>query len=593
MPSNLDDQSLENIKNKEKRFKSSKTATDTGRRRTNNARMIIPSQDKIKISAPKLKGVSAVPDAWRNDQAPDPSLKSNPKYALVDFTPDIYKYTTRPQNQQQCGSCFAVAAATVVNDAFVFGQKLNYNPNISPLDILSCAVKDKDGKNDPNVCANGGNPFDVLSVISTSGIVTNHCVNYDDACNNHPTCADNIKPSKSGSDESMIPPCGGCFSNQCSTQPHYRYKIKTPTFVAMNDSIDGYYNKVNGNSMACNTIQQHLLKFGSVVTGFIILNNFQGDNGKFNQTNGIYFENMVYKKNDANPFAIDGKGHAVVIIGWGVSDKPIKIYVPNEMDPNKKEVTISSCPYWVVRNSWGTEWGNGGYFKIAMYQPPTTQNGVTYEINPYTAMERWRWINIQNNKITGTSSIDNILNDPNNKGEPKDLGNDTIVGGVIMIEPSGNPEKDKNSPRAPPGYADDDMKKFYCSDSYLLSQTSSSTSTTSPTSSAPMVIAVPTRSPTISPKQPAETPISSPSPTPTSHESPYPSPNPTSPSPETRRLTPNTQSPSPESSTPSAKSFSNNSSMSTTSKIVIVLMLAMTAIGAYFYYTKYLKNIKK
>ena len=586
MPSNLDDQSLENTKNKEKIFKSSKKVPGTDRRiPRSNARMIIPSQDKLKISETKLKGVSAVPDAWRNDQAPDPSLKSNPKYALVDFTPDIYKYTTRPQNQQQCGSCFAFASANTVNDTFVFGQKLNYNPNISPLDILSCAVKDKNGKNDPNICANGGNPFDVLTTISTSGIVTNHCVNYDDACKHDPNCAwpDDIK--EPSNPDNIVPPCGGCFSNQCSTQPHYRYKIKMPTFVAINDSIDGHYQKVKGNPSACNTIQQHLLKFGSVVTGFIILNNFQNDtsNGKFDKTDGIYFENMAYGATD--PFTIAGSGHAVVIIGWGVSEKPIKLYVPNETDPNKKEVTISSCPYWVVRNSWGTDWGDGGYFKIAMYQPPVTQNGVTYEVNPYTAMERWRWVNIKNNKITGTTDVDTIV-----KNTPK-LGSDTIVGGVIMIEPSGNPETDKNSPRAPPSYTDDNMKKFYCSDSHLLSQMSSSTSTTSPTSSAPMVTSGPTISPTTSPNQPTETIRSSPNPTPTSHDSPSPSPNPTSPSPETRRLTPNTQPPSPESSTVSAKS-SSKSSMSTTSKIVMVIILAMAAIGAYFYYTKYLKNIK-
>ena len=568
MPTDLDDQLLENIKNKEKRFKSSKTVAISGGLRipSSNARMIIPSQDKLKISIQKLKGVSAVPDAWRNDQAPDPSLKSNPKYALVDFTPDIYKYATRPQNQQQCGSCFAFAAANAVNDAFVFGQKLNYNPNISPLDILSCTVRDKDGKNDPNICAIGGNPFNVLTTISTSGIVTNHCVNYDYACTHDPDCAwpDDIKePSNRGN---MVPPCGGCFSNQCSTQPHYRYKIKKPTFVAINDSIDRSYQKVNGNPLACNTIQQHLLKFGSAVTGFIILNNFQygTGNGKFDKTNGIYFENMAYDA--SKPFEIAGYGHAVVITGWGVSDKPIMLYVPNETDPNKKEVTVSSCPYWVVRNSWGTDWGDGGYFKIAMYQPPDTQNGVTYEINPYTAMERWRWINIQqNNKIiTGTSSIDNILdlNDPNNKGKPKALGNDTIVGGVIMIEPSGNPEPDKNSPRAPPSYTDDDMKKFYCSDSHLLAKSSS------PGPGSDTVVSTLPSS-----RTPSKSPTSAP--TPPSQDSPKSSPNPNH---------PNHSSDDETSIKTRTSRFLG--SMTTTSKIVIIVILATAAIGAYFYYIK-------
>jgi aminopeptidase C len=37
--------------------------------------------------------------------------------------------------------------------------------------------------------------------------------------------------------------------------------------------------------------------------------------------------------------------HAVVTVGWGVT--------------NEKA-------YWIVRNSWGAAWGDGGYIKLAM-----------------------------------------------------------------------------------------------------------------------------------------------------------------------------------------------------------------------------------
>ena len=556
MSKNIDDQLLDNIKNKEKKFKSSKTV-DGRRIPHSNARMIVSSQDDVKVSVQTFKGVSAVPDEWRNYQAPNPSLKSNPKYALVDFTPSIYENTTRPQNQQQCGSCFAFACATAVNDAFVFGQKLTYNPNISPLDILSCAVKDP-----ANICATGGNPFQVLTKISTTGIVTNHCVNYDDGCNHDPQCASEKAKEPA---TNMIPPCGGCFSNQCSTQPHYRYKIKTPTFVAINDSIDGHYKKVTGNSSACNVIQQHLLKFGSAVTGFIILNNFEGDTsyGKFDKTNGIYFENMAYGA--ADPFSIAGSGHAVVIVGWGVSDKPIKIFVPNEMDPNKKEVTISSCPYWVIRNSWGTSWGDGGYFKIAMYQPPVTQSGVTYEINPYTAVERWRWINIKNNKIVGSTNVETIVKDT------PDLGADTMGGGAIMVEPSGTPEPNKSSPREAPGYTNEDMKKFYCSDSYLLAKAPS-----------------PQSSPSSSPSSPSSPPSSPPSSSPSSPPS---SSSPSTPVPSSSPPSATTNPNKPDSSLDIRSNLSKSLNLSVLSQIlqnkiwvaVVVVIALIVTVGYLFY----------
>lgn len=38
-------------------------------------------------------------------------------------------------------------------------------------------------------------------------------------------------------------------------------------------------------------------------------------------------------------------GHAIRILGWGVDG-------------------TSNTPYWLVANSWNTDWGDHGYFKI-------------------------------------------------------------------------------------------------------------------------------------------------------------------------------------------------------------------------------------
>ena len=80
------------------------------------------------------------------------------------------------------------------------------------------------------------------------------------------------------------------------------------------------------------TIKQAVLEYGPVATNMI----FYQDLDRYKR--GIY----VY----------DGKsdeqgGHWVVIIGW------------------KDDPDVMNGGYWICRNSWGPEWGENGYFKIA------------------------------------------------------------------------------------------------------------------------------------------------------------------------------------------------------------------------------------
>lgn len=78
---------------------------------------------------------------------------------------------------------------------------------------------------------------------------------------------------------------------------------------------------------------------------------FQGMTGytnpPFQDTGSVY----IFDGNSAS----DGF-HAVVVMGWGVQSN---VNVPGSNMP-------MNVPYWIVRNSWGSEWGEGGYWKHAM-----------------------------------------------------------------------------------------------------------------------------------------------------------------------------------------------------------------------------------
>lgn len=78
------------------------------------------------------------------------------------------------------------------------------------------------------------------------------------------------------------------------------------------------------------TIQQDILQNGPVATTFECYSDFWTFDAK----------TSIYKKSID---AVYVSGHSVVIVGWG---------------------TENGTDYWIVQNSWGEEWGDGGFFRI-------------------------------------------------------------------------------------------------------------------------------------------------------------------------------------------------------------------------------------
>uniref|UniRef100_A0A6C0KHA4 Peptidase C1A papain C-terminal domain-containing protein n=1 Tax=viral metagenome TaxID=1070528 RepID=A0A6C0KHA4_9ZZZZ len=454
MKANLQtDHVLKFSKTKMAKLKASSTPGETVSDHTTvgllGATFSLPDSKKFKVAKKVLRAdETLLPESWNNYTLPAPKDDADKAkyYKKVDLSPTKYNISTRPQAQKKCGSCFAFACATAISDAFVFGKNLSYNPLNSPLDIMSCV---NDGSNDK---CDGGNPLGVLTFLSeNNGITSSHCVSYDNW----------VAGDKLTSD--AIPTCAGCYIKQCGDpkpKPN-RYQIKAPVFITSSDATSNG-DKVDGvGDSAIHDIKLHLLQYGAAITGFAVLNNFLNDpDGSFHETNGVYFENKVYdagksdgaakgaeKKKGDDPFVCAG-GHAVCIVGWGVSAKPITVYFPNDTDPAKKSVTLQNCPYWVVRNSWGKDWGDGGYFKMAMYQK-VNQDGAEYEINPNVAFERFRSYSAKMMDKDGNVTTQEMP-----------------IGGVIMIEPS-DIVPDTQEPRDAPPYTNDEMRKFYCSDSEL------------------------------------------------------------------------------------------------------------------------------
>jgi hypothetical protein len=110
------------------------------------------------------------------------------------------------------------------------------------------------------------------------------------------------------------------------------------------------------------TVKKHIYQYGPVQGGYLVFKNFRS--GAFTKVNGgVYLENGIYDEGElhfdpAQTSSANYIGsHAIAIIGWGVQKG---IIVDNSG-------TKADVPYWYCRNSWGETWGDGGYFKMAMY----------------------------------------------------------------------------------------------------------------------------------------------------------------------------------------------------------------------------------
>lgn len=79
----------------------------------------------------------------------------------------------------------------------------------------------------------------------------------------------------------------------------------------------------------------NLVKNGPLSVAFEVYSDF------FHYKGGVYVHTGLQEK--FNPFEITN--HAVLLVGYGVD-------------------AATGVKFWTVKNSWGTQWGEDGYFRI-------------------------------------------------------------------------------------------------------------------------------------------------------------------------------------------------------------------------------------
>lgn len=215
-----------------------------------------------------------------------------------------------PVEQHACGSCWAIAAVTVLRDRFAIWQQDPSVPELSASYVLSCMP-------DTLKCG-GGSSADAARFMASTGTVSHACW-PNTWCTNSSECLHN----QSGTSElsKKVPMCqSACIGS--STDPTL-WSVESDASVQALTGIDA--------------IKSEILENGPVVATFRVLTDFIP--GKWPDNDGVYAHVP-----GESPKAEYIGNHAVSIVGWGSN-------------------------YWIVRNSWGAQWGDGGFCKIAFTDP--------------------------------------------------------------------------------------------------------------------------------------------------------------------------------------------------------------------------------
>jgi len=271
------------------------------------------------------------------------------KYKAVRNVPtsfdgrEVWKYILSPvSNQGVCGNCYAYATSHMLADRYALmslGQ-IKFIP--SPSEIAICGGNytdintqwnniDELQKIDKifhkNSGCNGATLFEAVDILYTKGVCDSICF-----------------PSKTNTYN--VP------ATEDSTKFPYCYNLQTKDFdTCVNNTAMRKYRAKTCYSINKdeNSIIYELCVNGPIATGFMVYDDFMNN----------YDGKTIYTHPDRNTQSIGG--HAVLICGYG-----------DEYDSKTKR----NIKYWIIKNSWGTEWGLNGFFKMERYLP-----GVEIENN--------------------------------------------------------------------------------------------------------------------------------------------------------------------------------------------------------------------
>lgn len=247
------------------------------------------------------------------------------------------------KDQGLCGSCWAFASTGALASRFNIQSNNSLNIDLSETNVILCDFKGVESINHPErgadrytalglnrdsiigTACTGNTLYDVYKYLYEIGTCTSKCISYTSL----DTISINTSSLSTITSPIFIPTCSfisGPIGDMCSD-----FSIDYETGTEFGTPKQLY------RALAFYTLpsdQEHIKKdiflYGPIASAIKVYADFY-----------TFDTQSIYTYDGTSPRV---GGHAVEIVGWG---------------------TLDNKDYWLIKNSWGTQWGLGGYFMIA------------------------------------------------------------------------------------------------------------------------------------------------------------------------------------------------------------------------------------
>lgn len=217
---------------------------------------------------------------------------------------------TPVRNQGQCNSCWAFATTGILGDRISILTNGKIKENMSTQYFISCDT-------DEGKCTRG----------STLPSAFNHLQTNIGPIGGVPLEKDVPYQSQDGTN---VPTCEN-LRKKLSTKKIYSFKPESPVNLARveNESFQNVSSQVLSENAL--RMKQDLMKNGPICAAMKVYQDLQMKQGDWDKP---------YTYDGSSPYV---GGHAIEIVGWDT-----------EASTGKE--------YWIVKNSWGSNWGKNGYY---------------------------------------------------------------------------------------------------------------------------------------------------------------------------------------------------------------------------------------